>query len=486
MTTTIQYILLIFLLSLAAPATPAAETPREGAGKIIRLNEIEVLDPEAAQTDAEESLSGILNEIKILDLKTARQIALSANPSLAAARDRVVQASERVMQARSAYFPKIDAGASGARIWRSDTQLAALGDPDDPEDTFTADLKATWTLFDGFARKFRNLSARYGEQESREADTDARRLLLAAVAAGYYNGQLAREDIAIAKADETFNMRQAHEAKAREAAGTGSLSDVLNFKVQVNSARTRLLLAQQEYEAAMIGLAGLLGIPDSRFPGHITLAELSDETPEEMTLPDTENLIRYARTHRPDVRQDEYALRRAASDVGEARSGFYPTVRLAGSVDGERTDNMGFDGDDIGGALTMTFDFNLFEGGYTRARVREALARKSETQNTLKDTRIAVTAQVRDAAEVLKLARDQLVLQRASVKLVRQNRDLVEKEYQAGQASLVRLNEAQRDLTQTRSRLVLALVSLRRAWENLRAATGEILTDVENISERKS
>ena len=77
--------------------------------------------------------------------------------------------------------------------------------------------------------------------------------------------------------------------------------------------------------------------------------------------------------------------------------------------------------------------------------------------------------------ETLKLAQAQLALERSNAKLVKQNRDLVEKEYTAGQTSLVRLNEAQRDLTNAQSRLALALVGLRLAWQNLDAATGKIL-----------
>lgn len=52
---------------------------------------------------------------------------------------------------------------------------------------------------------------------------------------------------------------------------------------------------------------------------------------------------------------------------------------------------------------------------------------------------------------------------------------MVEKEYAAGQVSLVRLNEAQRDLTTARSRLALALASLQQAWFNLETDTGRIL-----------
>jgi outer membrane protein TolC len=66
------------------------------------------------------------------------------------------------------------------------------------------------------------------------------------------------------------------------------------------------------------------------------------------------------------------------------------------------------------------------------------------------------------------------MLQRVNADLVRENRDLVEKEYLAGQGSLVRLNEAQRDLSTAQSRLALALVSLRQAWYGLQSETGSL------------
>ena len=54
-------------------------------------------------------------------------------------------------------------------------------------------------------------------------------------------------------------------------------------------------------------------------------------------------------------------------------------------------------------------------------------------------------------------------------------RQWLDEEYRAGQASLVRLNEAQRNLTQAQSQLALARVGLRQTLKNLDAATGRIL-----------
>jgi outer membrane protein TolC len=72
-------------------------------------------------------------------------------------------------------------------------------------------------------------------------------------------------------------------------------------------------------------------------------------------------------------------------------------------------------------------------------------------------------------------AQQQLLLQRRNAKLVQRNRDLVEKEYKAGVGSLVRLNEAQRDLIRAQVRLASARAALRGAWYDLETATGQIV-----------
>ena len=76
----------------------------------------------------------------------------------------------------------------------------------------------------------------------------------------------------------------------------------------------------------------------------------------------------------------------------------------------------------------------------------------------------------------LTAAQQQLTLQRENAAYVEQNRDMVEKEFQAGQASLALLNQAQRDLVEAQAMLALAHVSLRAAWHALHTATAETLT----------
>ncbi len=426
-----------------------------------------------------------IKTIQVLDLDTALKISLSESPTLAAAAQRVEQARQVVNQARGTYWPNIVADGSVNRVKQSETRyqtslatarvLSPLATINNPEDYYKVGLTANWTLFDGFRRRFTNAAAKYGEAQSENALLDSRRLLLSAVAGSFYKAQLANEGVAIAAADEAFNLKQVSDANARLRVGTGSLSDVLNFEIQANAAKDSRINADREFIAAITGLAALLGIPQAKFPEGLKLAPLEEESATIMQQPDAGEQVDYAHRHRPDILATAQGVERADAEIGTARARYYPAIVLAGTVTGEESDNRLFEGDDFGNTVGVFLTYDLFSGGTDRARVAEARHKKMETSKNLDALKISVANEVNDALTGLRSAQQQLELQRKNASLVQRNRDLVEKEYAAGQSSLVRLNEAQRNLTQAQSRLAFARLSLRFAWATLYTTTAKSL-----------
>ena len=191
--------------------------------------------------------------------------------------------------------------------------------------------------------------------------------------------------------------------------------------------------------------------------------------------PPIENLIAVAMDQRPDIQQARWQIKQVDAQVKIAQSDYYPSVVLSGGLEGERTDNPGFEQDDFGNRVQVGLTYNLFSGGFTRAKVREARHRKEELEKSLEELILSAASDIRSSAALVAAAQTQVLLQRENVALVQRTRDLVEKEYNAGQGSLVRLNEAQRDLTTAQSNLALALVALRQAWVELETRTGNII-----------
>ncbi len=423
-----------------------------------------------------------LEDVQELDLQTAQEIALADNPSLAAAAERVEQARQRIEQARALYWPTIDAGGSAAytKISQNSADVLAMAGNgqsiDRSSENYKLSLAATWLLFDGFSRKFSTMIAHYGKEESEQARRDAQRLLLQSVAESYYGAQLALYNKAIAEADFSFNSKQAEEAKLSMDAGAGSLSAVLNFQVQMNNASTEQLLAARDHDLALYGLALLLGRESGKMPEGLKLAKVNMVEENDFFEIVQEELLEEASKNRPDLLGRELGFQRAESTIGARQAAYYPVVAVSGSVDGTHQDDFTFENDDFGSSLGVTLTYNLFRGKGDAARIAEAKAAKREAARNLEQQKNRVQSEVRQAITRLQQAREQLVLQRASVKLVEQTRDLVEEGYKAGQESLARFNEVQRDLVRTQSRLALSLVALYTNRQSLKTATGESLS----------
>ncbi len=289
------------------------------------------------------------------------------------------------------------------------------------------------------------------------------------------NAQLAQTNVDIAKADKAFYTRQLEDAQNRYDVGAGPWGDVLNIKVQLNSAETNLMLNQRESEAAGYGLAALMGIPDAAFPAHVRLEALDREFVTGNFEENIEQLLQEALLARPDVHRQEMNVKQAEAGTGLAEAPFYPTVQLAGAVNGARQGDVSITGDDFGNSVSVNIAWNIFAGGADKARLVEAKQAKREAHYGLLNLRNQVASEIRQDIALLEAAQEQVRLQRESVGLVEENRDLAKNEYEAGEASLVRLNEAQRDLSTTYGRLAQSLVGYHRAIQRLDSATGRNL-----------
>jgi outer membrane protein TolC len=420
-----------------------------------------------------------------LDLSAACGIALEQNPSLQAAIERVTQAGHRLRQAQAQYWPTLQGTLTGTRAGLSDREyeqnaaLIRIYDPDaavdDPQELYAASLQASLLLFNGLKRHFTNLAARTDHQRSIWAKQEVKRSLLQAVSRSYYSAQLARANIRIARADEAFQKRQLQEAQSRQQAGTGSLSEVLNFKVRLNAARTSRIRAEEGLQAALASLAALMGYETGRLPSELSLAPLRRESRERRSRPGRREALAYALAHRPDLKAQQHLLETAQARSKALKGDYFPDLHLRGELTGSRQADVGFEQEDVGYAVSLNLTYTFFNGGRRRAELGESRARMREARHGIREINLGLAAEIEEAMAGLEAAEQQLELQRSNVRLVKAARDLVEKEYAAGVGSLVRLNEAQRDLIRAESEFALALVAVLQAGIDLQASTGRIL-----------
>lgn len=480
--------------------------------------------------DAQNTVTGAAQALEmaptaVLDLETAQQRALRDNPSLLAISERVGQAEQMLRQARSLYYPQISMSYSFAYTWLPDYLTDQAGDYldqaqdvlddlrwqlrfgplagaltssqrydarkllrqldglmgdardrlDGPLETYQLSFTAGWLLFDGFGRHFKNAMARIGVKETQAARREGQRLLLAGVARAYFGVQLARENIAIVRSDLEFNESLLRDTRVLREAGRAATSDVLNFEVAVGAARTMLLRAEREHEAARIALATLMAMPEAVLPHEVQVAPLPGETPAQMQAPEADHLIARALEQRPDLQQNAHAVRRSEAAVRSRYAEFSPQVGAFVRHEAQRFNGTDIRSEDFSTAAGVNVQYDIFTGGRRLARVREAKHAQRESVLRMRETELTVTSEVQHALLDLRTAQQQLILQRTTLDQVRKNRDLVARSYEAGKETLVRLNQAQRDLVRAESQLALARVELQRAWFDLRSATAATL-----------
>ncbi|CAK8722385.1 MAG: Outer membrane protein TolC [Candidatus Electronema aureum] len=410
---------------------------------------------------------------KMLELPEAQRIALQGNPGIGAAQARIEQAKAKIKQVIASQQPSVDV-------------VANLGAQSDQEGEISENsslgLQASWLLFDGYARKFQQEQAEYGEKSSAAAKRNSQRLLIAAVADAFFNAQLAKTSIEIAAGDQEFYEQQLKDAQHRFQAGTGSWGDVLNIRVQVNSAKNSVISAQRQHEAARYGLSALLGVEDSALP---ELSELDKKfnPPDDSMAVNTETLISEALKNRPDVKKLTLQIKGAEAGVQQAEAQNSPKVQVKGQAGAVSQKNLFPESDDIGASVGLSLSWNLYSGGAVEAAAMEARQAKREAAYGYADLRNSITAEIKQDAALLVAAAKLVRLQQESVDLVKENRKLAQSEYEAGASSLVRLNEAQRDLTTTYGRLAQAVVAYHQARHQLLAAAGKNLEPFTDLLE---
>ena len=142
-----------------------------------------------------------------MGLGAAMRLTISQSPVLVQAQARMAQATARVRQSRSANWPSVSLPVSASQQEYAESSTIGALSQQSSVTYYRLGLSASWTLFDGFARRNLNLSSEEAETQSHAAYEDSVRLLMGTVAAAYHAAQLADANLRIAAADETFNRR---------------------------------------------------------------------------------------------------------------------------------------------------------------------------------------------------------------------------------------------------------------------------------------
>ena len=419
--------------------------------------------------------SGLLRGTKVLTLIKAQEIAVKNNPNYTSVYHAVNAAKMRYYQALGAYSPTVTANADFGVASNDYSGKKNFNTSDNTQSYSNLGLNATWLLFDGLARTMNVLAQRHTFKAEKALMEDTRRLLMRAVAFAFYDILLAIERQRIAKSNMEFQLSNLRDTQLKFDAGAVPLSEVLNFKIQVNVATVDQVEAEYEYEIAVYALARLMGYPDGNLPPATKFPMISSETDEQLTSIDV--YLDTALNNRPDLRQYRELLKSAEYTMYQSFGAFFPTVSAYGQMTYGRNDtNNVMLGPDSSYSNTyfnggIQGEWLIFNGLTRFNRVRETEALVAQAKFNVADTWLTVVESVRNAYINYVVRTKQSKIYKKTLGLVTKQRDLVEEEYQAGNTELARLFQAQNTLVDAEVNLVRALVALRKAKVALNAAT---------------
>ncbi len=434
----------------------------------------------------------LFKDMKQLTRSDAQRIALKNNPTYIAAYHAVSAARMRYYQAWGAYSPQVTASFTAQdRIARYYNAQTYVGHPGRVRtDTFTTNttIGATLLIFDGLAREFGILAAKHSMEYQKTLEADQCRTMMRAVAVAYNAVLMAIEKRRIAQTDRKFQLDSLKDTKYKFEAGAVPLSDVLNFEILASNAEVSMIDADYQYETAIYALAVLMGYPEGTLPAELTFP--SDFKSDFGDLPAVEIYLDAALSHRPDLKGYREQLKVARYQLYRTYSAYSPTVSAFANFGfGTNETFTGQSSYHSNGVYVpsktersyynqpsftygVTADWTIFNGFIRYNTMREYQANLASTEYSVAAQWFTVVGEVRAAyANYVQTVRQTRFYEKI-LELSQKQRDLVKDEYDAGNAELTRLNEAQRDLVEAETNLAGSYIAIQNAKAQLDSAVG--------------
>ncbi|WP_251862759.1 efflux transporter outer membrane subunit [Achromobacter sp. Marseille-Q4962] len=472
--------LLPLVLALAACAVgpeyerPASATP--AAYKEAALPPAEAGSWKTAQP-SEAALRGawwkIFNDETLNRLEDEAQ---QANQDLKAAAARLAQARALQREARSGFFPSVDAGFGPTRQRPSAvSQGLPDGTPTQPVTTWRAQGTVSYEA-DLFGRVASTAEAATADAQQSEALYRSVLLALQADVATMYF--LAREQDAESRLyRQTVQLRTEtlQLIQRRYDAGDISELDLARARAELASAQSEALGIERRRAASEHALAVLLGRAPSDF-------SLPPQPLETVAVSVPAGLPSALLERRPDIAAAERAMAAANARVGVAKSAFFPRLDITGAF--------GFESSELGnlfewssrsfllGPLVGTaLSLPLFDGGRRQAGLDRARAVYEEDVARYRQTVLNAFREVEDNLANLRILADQTRAQDDAVQAAARAARLSHTQYREGSISYLDVIEADRSvllqqrvavqLSGERARSTVDLVrALGGGWEN--------------------
>jgi outer membrane protein len=427
--------LALLVLAASAPATPPRTLTLDQALETARTNQPQLRQAaagtQAAMARSDQAMASLLP-----------QVAGSAN----------YQRSTANFTSRPGSLPSQLSGGGSTQSWNT-------------YNYFNLGLSASQLLYDFGQTRFRWRSAQASAAAQRDTEHSTLQQVLLGVRIAYFQARAAKGLVGVAKDTLANQDKHLEQTEGFVEAGTQAEIALAQSRTDVANARVQLITAENAYETAKAQLNDAMGVEGP------TDYEVADETLPPVPGEDgtTDTLLGEALQSRPelaalanDVRSQELTLRSVRAALG-------PSVNLStGFTDaGEQFSNLTWNW-----SAAVGISIPLFQGGFTRAQVRETEFNLTAAKAQYDAERQLVRLEIEQARLGVRAAKATLSAAGDALVNAQERLRLAEGRYETGVGSIIELGDAQVALTSAGQQKVQAEYNLAQARAQLVKALG--------------
>jgi multidrug efflux system outer membrane protein len=376
------------------------------------------------------------------DLETQ---ATTANRSLEAAVDRVIQARAIARITEADFFPGVELVPSAVRFRQSGTRPVQPGST--PARTYTAntfsvplDLSYELDIWGKVRRAFEAANA--DAQASLAAYETILLTLKSDVAQTYFNLRYLDADLTILKNNIDVLKKSLDLVVVRHKGGIAGGLDESQAETLLASTQAQYISEGKRRAELEHALAVMIGKPASEF----SLSEIPLNLAPPVIPP---GLPSDLLERRPDIAEAERLMAANNARIGVATAAFFPSINLTGSA-GQLSDKLSslLNGQSFTWFLGPGISLPIFEGGRLSANLKLARAEYDESVANYHQQVLVAFQEVEDALAGLRILENQAAAQDRAVQAAQRNRDISSFRYKQGVALYLEVLDAQRTVLQ--------------------------------------
>lgn len=403
----------------------------------------------------------------VITLKAALAMARENSPDLAAAAAAVGEAHAARLGARAALLPSLAFLNTYTYTQPNGTDTGVFIASNGPNEYFD---QAAVHFAVGVAEAAGYRSAAAGEAVARAEIEIAARGLVVTVVRRYDAVVIAQRRLATAREAEATAERFVSLTRDRERGGESAHADVVKAQILLQQRRRELREAELALRTSRNELAIVV------FPTYQTAFGVEDDLQVPAPLPDFQAVQARAGQNSPAVAAAAAALRQAEQEVWVARGQILPSlsVNYFYGIDANDFAISSRGVRNLGSSVAASVDVPLWSWGATGSRIAAAHLRARQAKAELAFAERRLSADVHSFYEEAQAARAELDSLKQSADAAAESLRLTTLRYQAGEATVLEVVDAQTTLTDARNAYDEGQARYHAALANLQTLTGTL------------